>query len=47
MKISEETGSQRVQVSSGYDNPEIKCVNGKKCSGVVLNWSITFYGTNS
>uniref|UniRef100_A0A6G3MIM9 PC3-like endoprotease variant A (Trinotate prediction) n=1 Tax=Henneguya salminicola TaxID=69463 RepID=A0A6G3MIM9_HENSL len=46
-KIKELTGIQRVQVSAGYDNPKVDCVDGNSCSGVLLKWTITFYGTNS
>ncbi|KII65078.1 PC3-like endoprotease variant A [Thelohanellus kitauei] len=45
--IKEQTGVQRVQVSSGYDNPKVECVGSDGCSGVLIKWSITFYGTSS
>ena len=42
----EETGTQRVQVNAGYENPKISCVKGSPCSGVLLKFVLTFYGTN-
>ncbi len=43
----EETGTQRVQVNAGYENPKITCVSGyNSCSGVVLKFVLTFHGTN-
>lgn len=43
---AEETATQRVQVNAGYENPEIPCLaNG--CSGVLLKWVLTFYGTEN
>ena len=43
----EETGTQRVQVNAGYENPRITCVtNYNSCSGVLLKFVLTFYGTN-
>lgn len=42
----EETGTQRVQVNAGYENPKITCVSGSSCSGVVLKFVLTFHGTN-
>lgn len=42
----EETGTQRVQVNAGYENPKISCVSGSSCSGVLLKFVLTFYGTN-
>lgn len=42
----EETGVQRVQVNAGYENPRIACESGyNSCSGVVLKWVLTLYGT--
>ena len=42
----EETGTQRVQVNAGYENPRIACESGyNSCSGVVLKWVLTLYGT--
>ncbi|XP_066924353.1 PC3-like endoprotease variant B isoform X2 [Clytia hemisphaerica] len=41
----EETGVPRVQVSAGYQNPKIQCVGDELCSGVLLKWVITFYGS--
>jgi len=41
---AEETATQRVQVNAGYENPEIPCL-GSGCSGVMLKWVLTFYGT--
>lgn len=43
---SEETATQRVQVNAGYENPEIPCL-GSGCSGVLLKWVLTFYGTEN
>lgn len=40
----QETGTQRVQVNAGYENPEITCL-AQGCSGVLLKWVLTFYGT--
>ena len=42
----EETGTQRVQVNAGYENPKISCVSGSSCSGVLLKFVLTFRGTN-
>ena len=42
----EETATQRVQVNAGYENPEILCL-GSGCSGVLLKWVLTFYGTEN
>lgn len=43
----EETGTQRVQVNAGYENPKITCVSGyNSCSGVLLKFVLTFHGTN-
>ena len=44
----EETGSQRVQVSNGYQEPFIPGLNpstNRVSSGQFLEWSLTFYGT--
>nr|XP_002162190.1 PC3-like endoprotease variant A isoform X2 [Hydra vulgaris] len=42
----EETGTQRVQVNAGYENPRISCESGyTTCSGVLINYKLTFYGT--
>ena len=44
----EETGSQRVQVSNGYQEPFIPKFNsmaGRVSSGEFLEWSLVFYGT--
>lgn len=42
----EETGTQRVQVNAGYENPRIACESGyNSCSGVCLKWVLTCYGT--
>ena len=42
----EETGVPRVQVNVGYESPVITCVDEQKpCSGVLLKWVLTFYGT--
>jgi len=42
----EETGTERVQVNAGYENPRIACESGyNSCSGVVLKWVLTLYGT--
>ena len=43
---AEETATQRVQVNAGYENPEIPCL-GNGCSGVLLKWVVTFYGTEN
>lgn len=43
---AEETAIQRVQVNAGYENPEIPCL-GSGCSGVLLKWVLTFYGTEN
>ena len=43
---AEETATQRVQVNAGYENPEIPCL-GSGCSGVLLKWVLTFYGTEN
>lgn len=43
---AEETATQRVQVNAGYENPEIPCL-GNGCSGVMLKWVLTFYGTQN
>lgn len=40
----QETATQRVQVNAGYDNPDIPCLS-QGCSGVLLKWVLTFYGT--
>ena len=43
----EETGTPRVQVNAGYENPRITCVSGSNdCNGVFLKWALTFYGTD-
>ena len=43
----EETGTQRVQVNAGYENPKITCVSGyNSCSGVLLKFVLTLHGTN-
>ena len=41
----EETGVPRVQVNAGYQSPKIQCEGSTLCSGVLLKWVITFYGT--
>jgi len=43
------TGSQRVQVSNGYESPFPPMVdsNNRPASGQVLSWSLMFYGTSS
>lgn len=44
----EETGSQRVQVSNGYQEPFVPGLNpttNRVSSGQFLEWSLTFYGT--
>jgi len=41
----EETGVPRVQVNAGYENPRIQCEGSEMCSGVLLKWVITFYGS--
>ena len=44
----EETGSQRVQVSNGYQEAFIPVLNpstNRVSSGQFLEWSLTFYGT--
>jgi len=44
----EETGTQRVQVNAGYENPRIACESGyNSCSGVLLKWVLTLYGTGA
>ena len=43
---AEETATQRVQVNAGYENPEIPCL-ASGCSGVLLKWVLTFYGTEN
>lgn len=43
---AEETATQRVQVNAGYENPEIPCL-ASGCSGVLLKWVVTFYGTEN
>lgn len=43
---TEVTGQQRVQVNAGYENPEIPCLQ-QGCSGVLLKWVLTFFGTDS
>ena len=40
----EVAGTQRVQVNAGYENPEIPCLQ-EGCSGVLLKWVLTLYGT--
>ncbi|XP_065649727.1 PC3-like endoprotease variant B isoform X2 [Hydra vulgaris] len=46
VQVQEETGTQRVQVNAGYENPRISCESGRNdCSGVLLKFSLTFYGT--
>lgn len=40
----QETGTQRVQVNAGYENPDIPCL-AQGCSGILLKWVLTFYGT--
>lgn len=42
----EETGVPRVQVNAGYENPKIQCEGGEICSGVLLKWVLTLYGSN-
>ena len=41
----EETGVPRVQVNAGCQSPKIQCEGSELCSGVLLKWVITFYGT--
>ena len=44
----EETGSQRVQVSNGYQEafiPGLNPATNRVSSGQFLEWSLTFYGT--
>ena len=44
----EETGTPRVQVNAGYENPRIVCESGvENCSGVLLKWVLTLYGSYS
>lgn len=42
----EETGVPRVQVNAGYENPKIQCEGSEMCSGVLLKWVLTFYGSS-
>jgi len=48
VQVQEETGSQRVQVSNGYQEPynmDGVGTEGRSESGQVLEWSLTFWGT--
>ncbi|XP_066929242.1 PC3-like endoprotease variant B [Clytia hemisphaerica] len=49
VQVQEETGSQRVQVSNGYQEPfNLDESNGVRSeSGQVLEWSLTFWGTGT
>jgi len=41
----EETGIPRVQVNAGYESPKIQCEGSESCSGVLLKWVLTIYGS--
>lgn len=47
VQVQEETGSQRVQVSNGYQEPFSQQMgpSGRVSSGQLIEWSLTFYGT--
>ncbi|XP_002160973.1 PC3-like endoprotease variant B isoform X1 [Hydra vulgaris] len=47
VQVQEETGSQRVQVSNGFQEPFLPSLNanGRVSSGQLLEWSLCFYGT--
>ena len=47
VQVQEETGSQRVQVSNGFQEPFLPSLssNGRVSSGQLLEWSLVFYGT--
>ncbi|XP_057306500.1 PC3-like endoprotease variant B [Hydractinia symbiolongicarpus] len=47
VQVQEETGSQRVQVSNGFQEPFLPALssNGRVSSGQLLEWSLVFYGT--
>ena len=47
VQVQEETGSQRVQVSNGFQEPFLPALNanGRVSSGQLLEWSLLFYGT--
>jgi len=47
VQVQEETGSQRVQVSNGFQEPFLPSLsaNGRVSSGQLLEWSLLFYGT--
>ena len=49
VQVQEETGSQRVQVSNGYQEPfNLDEANGVRSeSGQVLEWALTFWGTGT
>lgn len=50
VQVQEETGSQRVQVSNGYQEPynmDGVGTEGRSESGQVLEWSLTFWGTGT
>lgn len=47
VQVQEETGSQRVQVSNGFQEPFLPSLSsaGRVSSGELLEWSLLFYGT--
>ena len=50
VQVQEETGSQRVQVSNGYQEPynmDGVSTEGRSESGQVLEWALTFWGTGT
>ena len=50
VQVQEETGSQRVQVSNGYQEPfnmDGVGAEGRSESGQVLEWALTFWGTGT
>lgn len=49
VQVQEETGSQRVQVSNGYQEPFSQQLgpSGRVSSGQLIEWSLTFYGTGN
>jgi len=48
VQVQEETGSQRVQVSNGYQEPfNLDNSDGRAPSGQVLEWGLIFYGTGA
>lgn len=42
----QEMAVPRVQVNAGYENPKIQCEGAEMCSGVLLKWVLTLYGSN-